>query len=297
MDERPPYDLKAPGGRDPDGAPMRLPGRTPFPHVDDHLVQPEVTRDEMIGGRLVVAMPAKEPHADLQSDLDYVLRAHAAPGYRSSSDLITRHDVDSDFASDACLRKEGIDPETGRRYLEEIAFEVVSEQNQQIAKEKALRMHRRGVRRIFAIFVKRRRVCEWSAERGGWSTLEPGSRIEDPCLTIPLEVAALLDAATADNAVVEALAAKGNPALRRREAAASRAGEAAGVAKGRAEGEAKGEAKGKAEAILAVLETRGIAVSEGQRREILRCADLARLDRWLRRAALAAATAEVIAEP
>jgi hypothetical protein len=118
---------------------MRLPGRTSFPKVDDHLVQPEVTRDEMIGGRRVVAMPAKEPHADQHSDLDYVLRAHAAPGYRSSSDLLTRHDVDSDFASDACLRKEGIDPETGTRYLEEIAFEVVSEQNEQVVAEKAPR--------------------------------------------------------------------------------------------------------------------------------------------------------------
>lgn len=272
MDERrSPYSLRAPGGRDSDGAPMRLPGRTPFPNVDDHLVQPEVTRDEIIGGRLVVALPAKEPHADQHSDLDYVLRAHAAPGYRSSSDLLTRHDIDSDFASDACLRKEGIDPETGARYLEEIAFEVVSEQNEQDVSEKAPRMHRRGVRRIFAIFVKPRRVCEWSPESRSWRALASDSRIEDPCLAIPLEVAALLDAAAADNAVVEALAAKGNPAIRKR------------------------EARGKAEAILSVLEARGIAVSAPQRQEILRCADAARLDRWLRRAALAASTEGVLA--
>jgi clan AA aspartic protease len=50
-----------------------------------------------------------------------------------------------------------------------------------------------------------------------------------------------------------------------------------------------------AEAILSVLEARGIAVSEAQRQEVLRCADVARLDRWARRAALAASTAEVIA--
>jgi hypothetical protein len=289
MDERrSPYDLKAPGGRD--GAPMRLPGRTPFPNVDDHLVEPEVTRDEMIGGRRIVAHPAKEPHADQHSDLDYVLRAHEAPGYRSSSDLLTRHDIDSDFASDACLRKEGLDPETGRRYLEEVAFEVVSEQNEQTVSEKAPRMHRRGVRRIFAIFVKTQRVCEWSPESRSWSPLAPGSRIEDPCLAIPLEVSALLDAAAADNAVVEALAAKGNPAIRKREAAASRTGEAAGEARG----EARGLAKGRAEAILSVLEARGLAVSAEQRQEILGCADLARLDRWLRRAALAVSTEDVI---
>jgi hypothetical protein len=250
-----------------------MPRRTPFPNVDDHLVEPEVTRDEMIGGRRVVAHPAKEPHADQHSDLDYVLRAHAGPGYRSSSDLLTRHDIDSDFASDACLRKEGTDPETGRRYLEEIVFEVVSEQNEQAVSEKVPRMHRRGVRRIFAIFVKPRRVCEWSPESRSWRSLETGSRIEDPCLAIPLEVDALLDAAAADNAVVEALAAKDNPAIRRR------------------------DAKSKAEAILSVLEARGLAMSAAQRQEILRCADLARLDRWLRRAALAAATEDVIASP
>jgi hypothetical protein len=272
MDERrSPYSLKAPGSRDADGAPMHLPGRTPFPNVDDHLVQPEITRDEMIGGRRIVAHPAKEPHADQHSDLDYVLHAHAASGYRSSSDLLTRHDFDSDFASDACVRKEGLDPETGRRYLEEIAFEVVSEQNEQVVSEKAPRMYRRGVRRIFAIFVKAGQVCEWSPESRSWSPMDPGSRIEDPCLAIPLEVAALLDAAAADHAVIEALAAKGNPAIRQR------------------------DAKSKAEAILSVLEARGIAVSAAQRQEILRCADLTRLDLWLRRAALAASAEEVIA--
>jgi hypothetical protein len=283
MDEkRPAYSLKAPGARDSGGASMRLPGRS-FPSVDDHLVEPEVTRDEMIGGRRVVAHPAEEPHADQHSELDYVLRAHAAPGYRASSDLITRHDVDSDFASDACLRKQGIDPETGTRYLEEIAFEVVSEQNERNVSEKAPRMHRRGVRRIFAIFVKKPQVCEWSPESGSWLPLDPGSRIEDPCLARPLEVAALLDAAAADNAVVEALAVKGNPAIREREAAARR------------EGEATGEARGKAESILMVLEGRGLVVSDAQRQRILGCRDLDQLDRWLLRAGWASSADEVTA--
>jgi hypothetical protein len=67
--------------------------RVAFPPLDEHLVEPEITRDEIIGGRRVVAMSALEPHADQQSDLDYVLRAHAAPGYRTAADLLTRHDV------------------------------------------------------------------------------------------------------------------------------------------------------------------------------------------------------------
>jgi hypothetical protein len=93
----------------------------------------------------------------------------------------------------------------------------------------------------------------------------------------PLRVAALLDAAAADDAVVEALAAKGNPALQKLEAAA--------------------EARGTARAILGVLEARGIPMSEAQRQEILGCQDLDRLGRWLRRAALASSAGEVTSEP
>jgi hypothetical protein len=285
MDEkRAGFSLKAPGSAD-SGSSLRLPGRGSFPSVDDHLVVPEITRDEIIGGRRMVAFPALAPHATLQSDLDYVLRAHVAPGYRSAADLLTRHDVDSDFASDACVFKEGIDPETGARHLEEIAFEVVSEQTEGKAREKALRMHRRGVRRIFALLVKGQRVCEWSSASQSWRPLDTGARIEDPCLVAPLSVAALLDAAAADNAVLEALVAKDNPALRQREAAA------------RSEGEARGEARGRTEAILKVLEARGIAVSAAERDEILRCHDLDRLDRWLRRAVLASSAGEITSEP
>jgi hypothetical protein len=281
-DSRPAYDLKAPGAA---GQPLHLPGQRSFPPLDEHLVEPEVTRDEIIGGRRVVAMPAGEPHATRQFMLDYVLGPHIAPGYIGAADLLTRVDIDSDFASDACVYKEGTDPQTGTRYLEELAFEVVSEQNEGVVTEKALRIHRRGVRRIFAIFVKGdRRVCEWSADTRSWRLLDPSSCIEDPCLKVPLQVAALLDAAAANQAVVEALAAQGDPAIQRREAAA------------RSEGEALGEARGKAKVILQVLEARGLAVGRSQREEILLCNDLDRLDRWARRAALASSAAEVLAE-
>ena len=267
---RPPYDLKAPGASGPS---QHLPGGRPFPPLNEHLVAPEVTRDEIIGGRRVVASPAKEPHATRQFKLDYVLEPHIAPGYVGAADLLTRVDADSDFASDACVYKDEIDPQTGTRYLEEIAFEVVSEQTEQYVAEKALRMHRRGVRRIFAIFVKgERRVGEWSPESRSWRILDPSAPIEDPCLKVPLKVAALLDAAAANQAVVEALAAQGDPTLRQREAAA------------------------RAKTILQFLEARGIAVSPSQREEILPCDDHDRLDRWARRAALASSAAEVLAE-
>jgi hypothetical protein len=241
-----------------------------LPDVDDHLVQPEVTRDEIIGGRRVVLSPAKEPHATQHFQLDYLLGAHLAPGFTAATDLLTRHDVESDFATDTCVYKEGADPATGGRHLEEIAFEVVSEQNERYVTEKALRMHRRGVRRIFAVWVKGpRRVCEWFPESQSWRPLDTGSRIEDPCLVAPLAVAALLDAAAADNAVVEALVSKGNSAILRREAAVV------------------------AEDILRVLEARGVVVSAAQRQEILSCQDRDRLDRWLRRAAVASSAGEI----
>jgi hypothetical protein len=273
------YALKAPGASG--ASSLHLPGRGDFPRVDDHLVVPEVTRDEIIKGRRVVAEPADAPHGDQHFRLDYVVGAHVASGYEGSTDLLTRTGKKSDFATDACIRKTGTDPATGTRYLEEIAFEVVSTQSERYAADKTEEMLARGVRRVFGIFVKGpRRVCEWSPESGRWIPLDAGARIEDPCLVTPLAATALLDAARADDAVVEALKAKRNPEILKLEAAA----------------EARGEARGKAETILAVLEARGVAVSQAQREEILRCSDLARLSRWVVRASLATSAEEVTAE-
>ncbi|OSZ61832.1 hypothetical protein OQI_03025 [Streptomyces pharetrae CZA14] len=53
---------------------------------------------------------------------------------------------------------------------------------------------------------------------------------------------------------------------------------------GEAKGEIKGKAEGKAESLLAVLEARGLFVSEEVRRRVLGCADLGLLDEWLVRA-------------
>ncbi|MDA0632707.1 hypothetical protein OUY22_04705 [Nonomuraea sp. MCN248] len=61
---------------------------------------------------------------------------------------------------------------------------------------------------------------------------------------------------------------------------------ARGKAEGKAEGEAKGEAKGKAQAVLLVLETRGLRPSEDERQRVMSCTDTVTLERWLRRAAL-----------
>ena len=264
--------LLAPGASD--GRAVR------FPSLDDHIVKPE-TREEMLRGRRVMAMPALPPHADRQCEIDYVVRGNVRAGYISSSELLTRPTTGSDFATDTCVRKGGNDPSTGTRYLEEVAFEVVNEQSHRSIREKAEDLTQRGVRRVFAIFVKRGRVCEW--EPGGWRQLSLNGVIEDRCFSRPIRVKALLDAAEADDAVAWALVEKGNPVIEKVKAEV------------KAEGEAKGEAKGKAEGILAVLRVRGLEVPEYVLARILGCQDVALLDQWIAAAVTAKSAADVVA--
>jgi hypothetical protein len=61
-----------------------------------------------------------------------------------------------------------------------------------------------------------------------------------------------------------------------------------------AEGEAKGEAKGKREALLLVLEGRGLSITRPQRAAILACDDLVKLDRWIAASGTAASVAELL---
>jgi hypothetical protein len=70
-----------------------------------------------------------------------------------------------------------------------------------------------------------------------------------------------------------------------------------GRREGLAEGETKGEAKGKAQAILAVLEARGLTVSEAQRAAIVGCSDPGQLDRWVRQAVTVKATGALFVAP
>jgi hypothetical protein len=59
-------------------------------------------------------------------------------------------------------------------------------------------------------------------------------------------------------------------------------------------GQAEGKAEGKVEGILAVLAARGIPVSDATRERILSCSDIATLDVWIRRAAVASTAAAVV---
>ena len=63
-----------------------------------------------------------------------------------------------------------------------------------------------------------------------------------------------------------------------------------------AEMSAKFEAKGRREALLTVLEGRGLSITRAQRATILGCEELATLDRWLAGSGKVASVQELLAE-
>jgi len=197
----------------------------PDPPIDERIVMPE-SRAEILHGELLWSAPAEPPRARAHFDLAYVLHAHVAAGYRGGVDLLTRTGHDSDFAPDASVYPAGAEDEPRR--LEELAFEVTSEQALAIPTKKARELVRRGVRRVFAILVKQRRVMEWDRATDGWSPMPGDAEIDDPCLIRPIRITALLDAAAQDDEVARALLAKGNRVLDAAVEAASVDGERRG---------------------------------------------------------------------
>lgn len=63
--------------------------------------------------------------------------------------------------------------------------------------------------------------------------------------------------------------------------------------RGKAEGMAEGRAEGEAEAILLVLDARGLEVTAEDRARIAGCTDLAQLKMWVTRAATVQTTSEL----
>jgi hypothetical protein len=64
-----------------------------------------------------------------------------------------------------------------------------------------------------------------------------------------------------------------------------------------AQGRAEGRAEEAANAVLTVLQTRGLAVPDAARERILSQKDPERLERWLKRAVVAASISAVLDEP
>jgi Uma2 family endonuclease len=256
-------------GKDEEPGSARRPAQ-PRPAVDERLIAPGA-RYEVLNGKLLFVPPADEPHGTAHMDLATVLRVHATGDYRGAVDMLTRTKEVGDHAPDASIYPSERDPVTGGRKLEELAFEIVSEQAIRVSTGKARDYIERGVRRVFCVDVGKRRVLEWSQSKDGWDELPLDASIEDRCFVRPLPLRVLLEAAAVDDAVAEALLAKKN---RRIEAAIAAASAAASTA-------------AMAGAVVQVLDARSVAISEADREHILSCKDLEQLRAWMGRAAVA----------
>ena len=261
-----------------------------LPAVDARLAVPE-TRYEIEDGREVHVAPADEPHGTSHSSLDALVRAHRAAGYAVAVDMLTRTSRGDDIAPDVSVYPAARDPRTGGRQLEELAFEIVSTESLGHAGRKAAKLVARGVRRVFALDVERRRALEWSPEAGQWAILDRRAQLEDPALAVPIPIEAILDAARADDAIARALRVKRHPEF----VAERTEGWSEGHAQGRAEGQTEGRAEGRAEALLIMLAGRGLVPTEAERHRILEERDLGRLERWLAAARTCADIAGLLA--
>ena len=183
---------------------------TELPAVDERLIAPE-TGYEIDDGRLVHVAPSDEDHAVNQCAIGALLRAHRSVGREVAVDMLTRTSERNDFAPDASVYPSARDPLTGGRQLEELAFEVLATSRLGDAGTKAAKLTARGVRRVFAIDVAKQRAFEWSRELGTWEILAATAQLDDAALAVPLPVAALVDAAVADDATVRAYRAKRHP--------------------------------------------------------------------------------------
>ncbi|MCA9696019.1 MAG: hypothetical protein KC431_00755, partial [Myxococcales bacterium] len=219
------------------------------------------TREEMIRGERIEVAQSCPARADMRASLSYVMRTLAASGYVVAIQLLTRAGPSSDFATDVSVRRQGEDPQTGRRYLEELAFVVVSEQEQEPPhlQWRMEDLSLRGVRRLFAVFVDEGKVCEWSHADQGFVPLPADGALEDPALVIPLPLGALFGStADRDDVVMSALWAKGNPMLKQLMFAS-----------------------GVRDAIRCIFRGRGLPLGEPQKVRLEACSDVERLERWL----------------
>jgi len=117
-------------------------------------------REEVINGRRVYAAPANPEHGDPHLRIDAVIATNLKPGYVGSADMLTRSAVTQNFATDTSVRREGINPLTQERYLEELAIEIVNTQGDKDVTSKAVAMTARGVRRVLGVFVRDGVVCD-----------------------------------------------------------------------------------------------------------------------------------------
>lgn len=257
-----------------------------LPAVDDRLVAPE-SDAQIIDGRVIRTMGSNQPHGTRHFEAAHVFAGALADGYTGAVDMLTRADADTDAAPDISVFPSAPDAKTGGRQLEEIAVEVLDTERLSHATEKAEKLAARGVRRLFCVKVPTRRVYEWSHANGDWEQLAEDAVIEDRCLRVPVPVEALVDRVLADDTVARALLASRNRVLERALSERER--------EGRKEGREEGALRAMAEAVLTVLDARGMAVSDAVRERVRACRDRATLERW-QRGAVTAASADAAVE-
>ncbi|MBK8254155.1 MAG: Uma2 family endonuclease [Polyangiaceae bacterium] len=257
---------------------MVLPSLDGNPRVDDHFA-PAETRVEYIQGVEVFAAPAHEPHARLHSQINRVVGAYVKEPYTTAVDMLTRVDEATDFAPDVAVYEPIIDPETGEvtgRQLEEIAFEILDKQKQAVPTKKALMLVARGVRRVFCLVVKGRKLSEWSRAHGRWEPIPPDAMIEDPCFVAPIKAGALMDSVLAEDAIGRAMLAKDAPSV---VAALNEK-----LAKGLERGAEQGALEQKRADILQIFQHRGIAVSKAVQGRIASETNFGVLEEWVKKA-------------
>ncbi|MBI4820277.1 MAG: Uma2 family endonuclease [Deltaproteobacteria bacterium] len=265
-------------------ADVPLPPSTRSYGVSERLVMPD-TRFEIIDGEVLYVNAAGPVHGSFHSKLSALLEACAAEGYDVACDMLTRTSAFSDFAPDASVFPEGIDPETEDRALEELAFEIMSSETAARAARKARGLTGRGVRRVFAIDVNEKRVLEWSRDDDGWFAFASSEEIVDRILAAPLRIADLLDAARADDAMARALLLKRNPVLLEAIDAARADGLSTGLATGLATG---------SRALVSILKSRGLKVNRAQLARIEAERDPETFDQWIAKSFTCASTEELL---
>lgn len=177
------------------------------PAVDERLIAPH-QRQEVLDGKLIYSPPAGEEHGSKHWQVPTLLGMLLAEGYAGAIDMLTRTSLLSDVAPDASIYPVARDPKTEGRQLEELAFEIRSEQALTLTTQKARALVGRGVRRVFLIDLKDDIVCEWNRRRKQWQELAKDASINDRCFRVPVPIAALLDRTRANEAVIEAILAR-----------------------------------------------------------------------------------------
>ncbi len=253
----------------------RAPGRDALPPIDERLAMPE-THTQVIDGVVVKTMGANPPHAIQHATVTQVFAGCLAEGYSAAVDMLTRVDARNDRAADVSVFPTAPDPATGRRQLEEIAFEVCDSQRPGDVTAKAGRFVARGVRRVFHVRVDEGVVYEWSREGDDWVPLGAGDVIRDRCFVVPVPVGALLRRVLADDVVAEALLARANPVV------------TAAIEGARAAAKQEGAILSARALLVRTLELRGLPLTPARREQVASCGDLATLTRWHDRAVLAA---------